>query len=103
MYAVVETGGKQYKVNPGQIVRVEKLEGEKGAEVVLDKVLLVSGEGEPKLGAPYVSGAKVKARIVEQHRTRKVVVFRYKAKKGVRIKNGHRQPYTSLQIDSINL
>ena len=101
MYAVIETGGKQYKVSAGQTVRVEKLEGEKGSAVAIDKVLLVADEGDVKVGSPYLAGASVKARIIEQHRTRKVVVFRYKPKKGVRVKNGHRQPYTALQIDSI--
>ncbi len=101
MYAVIETGGKQYRVSAGQTVRVEKLEGEKGTSVAIDKVLLVANEGDLKVGSPYLAGASVKARIIEQHRTRKVVVFRYKPKKGVRVKNGHRQPYTALQIDSI--
>lgn len=101
MYAVVETGGKQYKVAAGQTIRVEKLEGDKGSAVVLDKVLLVSDEGKVQVGAPYVSGAQVQAKIIEQHRTRKVVVFRYKPKKNVRVKRGHRQPYTALQIEAI--
>ncbi|MBS2038189.1 50S ribosomal protein L21 [bacterium] len=101
MYAVVETGGKQYKVAAGQTVRVEKLEGDKGSEVTLDKVLLVAGEGKVQVGAPYVSGVTVKATIVEQHRSRKVTHFHYKPKKAIRIKRGHRQPYTALRIDSV--
>ena len=101
MYAVIETGGKQYKVAQGQTVRVEKLIGDKGTEVTIDKVLLLAGEGDVQVGTPYLSGATVKAKIVEQHRTRKVVVFRYKPKKGVRVKNGHRQPYTALLIEGI--
>ncbi len=101
MYAVIESGGKQYKVAAGQTIRVEKLEGEKGTDVVLDKVLLVAGDGKVQVGAPYLSGAKVQAKIVEQHRTRKVTAFRYKPKKNVRVKRGHRQPYTALQIEAI--
>lgn len=101
MYAVVETGGKQYKVAAGQTVRVEKLEGDKGGSVVLDKVLLVAGDGKVQLGAPYLSGVKVEAKIVEQHRSRKVTHFHYKSKKNIRIKRGHRQPYTALRIESI--
>jgi len=101
MYAVVMTGGKQYKVAAGQTVRVEKLEGEKGSDVVLDKILLVAGDGKVQVGAPYVQGATVQAKIVEQHRTRKVTHFHYKPKKSIRIKRGHRQPYTALRIEAI--
>ena len=102
MYAVVETGGKQYKVEPGQIVRVSKLEAEKGSNVTLDKVLVVaSAPGEVKIGAPYVASATVTAKVVEQHRTRKITAFRYKQKKDIRVKRGHRQHYTSLRIESI--
>lgn len=103
MYAVVETGGKQYKVVAGQTLRVEKLEGDKGSQVILDKVLLVAGEGQPQVGAPYVSGATVAATILEQHRSRKVTHFHYKPKKAIRIKRGHRQPYTALRIDAVKL
>lgn len=101
MYAVFESGGKQYKVAEGQTVRVEKLPGEKGDAVTLDKVLLLAGDDNAQLGAPYVSGATVTAKIVEQHRTRKVIHFQYKSKKNIRVKNGHRQPYTALRIESI--
>lgn len=102
MHAVVQSGGKQYRVKAGQTVRVEKLEGDKGASVTLDKVLVLTDEGgKVTVGAPFVSGASVTAKIVEQHRTRKIVVFKYKSKKGVRVKNGHRQPYTALEIQSI--
>lgn len=102
MYAVVETGGKQYKVEPGQIFRVSKLEGDKGSSVTLDKVLLVAkAPGDVKIGAPYVSAATVTAKVVEQHRTRKIIVFHYKQKKDIRTKKGHRQHYTSLQVESI--
>lgn len=101
MYAVVETGGKQYKVKSGDTLRVEKLEGDVGSEITLDKVLL-AGEGDDvKTGAPYVSGASVTAKIVEQHRTRKIIVFKYKRRKGYRVKRGHRQHYTALRIGDI--
>ncbi len=100
MYAVVETGGKQVRVTVGQTVRVEKLPGEPGQEVVLDRVLLVGGE-QTVVGAPWVAGARVVARIVEQGKARKVVVFKYKPKVRYRRKRGHRQPYTALRIERI--
>ena len=101
MYAVVETGGKQYKVKSGDTVRVEKLEGDIDSEVTLDKVLMTGTGSDVKTGAPYVDGATVTAKIVEQHRTRKVVVFKYKRRKGYRVKRGHRQHYTALRIGDI--
>ena len=101
MYAVVETGGKQYKVKSGDTVRVGRLDGDIGSEITLDKVLL-AGEGDSvKAGAPYLDGATVSAKIVEQHRTRKLVVFKYKRRKGYRVKRGHRQHYTALRIGDI--
>ena len=100
-FAVIQTGGKQYKVKSGDTLRVEKLEGDIGSEITLDKVLL-AGEGDSvKAGAPYLDGASVSAKIVEQHRTRKVVVFKYKRRKGYRVKRGHRQHYTALRIGEI--
>ena len=103
MYAIIETGGKQYKVETGQIVRVAKIAAEKGSDVTLDKVLvLAKAPGDVKIGAPYVAQASVQAKVVEQHRTRKVIVFHYKPKKDVRIKKGHRQEYTAIRIDAIN-
>lgn len=102
MYAVVETGGKQYRVQTGQTVRVEKLDGELGSKVKLDKVLMVAGEKSPTVGAPYVKGASVEAEIVEQHRTRKIMVFKYKRRKRYRVKRGHRQHYTALKITDIS-
>ncbi len=101
MYAIVETGGKQYKVKSGDTLRVEKLDGEIGSTITLDKVLL-AGEGEKvEAGKPYLDGASVTAKIVEQHRTRKVIVFKYKRRKGYRVKKGHRQHYTALRIEEI--
>ncbi len=102
MYAVVETGGKQLRVSEGQTVRVERIPGEPGQEVVLDRVLLVSGE-QTLVGTPWVPGARVVARIVQQGKGRKVVVFKYKPKVRYRRKRGHRQPFTALRIERIEL
>ena len=101
MYAVVETGGKQYKVQSGDTLRVEKLEGEIGSEITLDKILFTGDGDKLQTGAPYVDGASVTAKIVEQHRTRKIIVFKYKRRKGYRVKRGHRQHYTALRIGDI--
>lgn len=101
MYAVVESGGKQYRVAPGQRVRVDHMEGEKGSEVSLDRVLMLVDGENIVVGQPYVGGAAVDARIIEQHRTRKIVVFRYAKRKRRRVKNGHRQQYTALRIGEI--
>ncbi|HBG16774.1 MAG TPA: 50S ribosomal protein L21 [Firmicutes bacterium] len=100
MYAIVETGGKQYRVSTGDQFNVEKLPGEVGTQVILDRVLLIGGE-ELKVGNPLVEGAKVKAEIIEQDKARKILVFRYKAKKNIRKRLGHRQPYTRLRVLAI--
>jgi len=100
MYAIVETGGKQYRVQAGDQFNVEKLPGEVGSEVVLDRVLLIGGE-ETKVGTPYVEGARVKTVIVQQDKARKIFVFRYKPKKNIRKRYGHRQPFTRLQVIAI--
>ena len=102
MYAVVKTGGKQYRVSAGQTVRVEKIDGAIGDTVELNEVLLVAGEGEPKIGLPMVAGAAVKAEIVEQGRAKKIIVFKKKRRKGYHKKQGHRQYYTSLRITEIS-
>lgn len=101
MYAIIETGGKQYVVEAGDKVRVEKLDVKEGDNVTFDKVLFVSGD-EPKVGAPYVDGAKVEAKVLAQGKAKKVVVYKYKSKKNERKKNGHRQPYTLVEISGIN-
>ena len=103
MYAVVMTGGKQYRVSAGDKIRVEKLNAEAGSTVCLDKVLVVGGEGETMVGAPYVAGAFVEAEVVENGKADKVVIFKYKAKKDYRKKQGHRQPYTELKINGISV
>ncbi|MCL6500313.1 MAG: 50S ribosomal protein L21 [Firmicutes bacterium] len=102
MYAVVETGGKQLRVSEGQTVRVERIPGEPGQEVVLDRVLMVSGE-QTLVGTPWVPGARVVARIVQQGKGRKVIVFKYKPKVRYRRKRGHRQLFTALRIERIEL
>lgn len=100
MYAVIETGGKQYKVSEGDLLKVEKLEGAVGDSIELTEVLMVGGE-EVKIGAPLLPGAKVKARIVEQDKDKKVLVFHSKRRKGYRKTYGHRQPITRLKITGI--
>ena len=103
MYAVVVTGGKQYRVCPGDKIRVEKLNVEAGESVCLDKVLVLGGEGETMVGAPYVEGAAVDAEVVANGKADKVIIFKYKAKKDYRKKQGHRQPYTELKIKGISV
>ncbi|MDU3087427.1 MAG: 50S ribosomal protein L21 [Peptoniphilus harei] len=101
MYAIIETGGKQYTVEAGNKLRVEKLDAKEGDVVTFDKVVFVSGD-EPKVGTPYVEGAKVEAKVLAQDKAKKVVVYKYKAKKNERKKRGHRQPYTLVEISGIN-
>ena len=102
MYAVIETGGKQYRVQEGDRFRVERLDGEKGGQVTFDKVLLVGGDDGVRCGAPYVQGASVSAEILDQARDKKVLVFKYKSKKNYRRMRGHRQYYTEVVIRGIN-
>jgi large subunit ribosomal protein L21 len=100
MYAVFRTGGKQYRVEKGDKLRVEKLPGGVGDPVTFDEVLLVKGEAL-KLGKPVVDGAKVEAKIVDQDLGRKIVVFKFRRRKNYRRKRGHRQPFTALEITNI--
>ena len=102
MYAIIKTGGKQYKVSEGDLVRVEKLAYEVGDTVDFDQVLLVSNDGELKVGSPLVEGAKVSATVEDQNKDKKIVVYKFKPKKQYRKKQGHRQPYTLVKIDSIS-
>lgn len=102
MYAIIETGGKQYRVQEGDTIFVEKLESTAGDTIDFDKVLAVSKEGKFSVGTPYVNGAKVSASVVEQGKGPKVIVFKFKAKKDYRKKQGHRQPYTKVKIEKIN-
>jgi len=101
MYAIVRTGGKQYQITAGDQVRVEKLAGEVGDTVELADVLLVADGDDVKIGQPVLEGAKVTARIVEQDKAKKVLVFKKKRRKGYQVKRGHRQPYTALEIKEI--
>jgi large subunit ribosomal protein L21 len=101
MYAVVSTGGKQYKVEAGETLRIEKIPGEVGSAVTLDRVLMVA-EGESiRVGQPVLENAAVQAHIIEQAKERKIIVFKYKRRKRYRRKQGHRQFYTAIKIDSI--
>ena len=101
MYAVIETGGKQYTVQEGDLVKVEKLDANEGDAVTFDKVLLVARDGEINVGKPYVNDAKVEAKVLKQAKAKKVVVYKFKAKKNERKKKGHRQPYTLVEIGKL--
>ena len=102
MYAIIETGGKQYKVSEGDVIYIEKLDVEEGAEITFDKVLM-AGEGDAvKVGTPVVEGAKVTAKALKNGKAKKVDVFKMKRKKNERKKKGHRQPYTKVEITAIN-
>ena len=101
MYAVIKTGGKQYRVTPGDMLKIEKLDGEVGDEITFDKVLLTSDGDNVNLGNPYLADTKVYGNIARQGKDRKVIVFKYKKRKGYRKKNGHRQNFTLIKIDNI--
>ena len=103
MYAIIRTGGKQYQVSAGERLRVEKLAGEVGDTVELNDVLLVAEGAEVKVGQPAVDGARVTAQIVEQGKGKKILVFKKKRRKGYRLKKGHRQLFTALEIKEISL
>lgn len=103
MYAIVETGGKQFRVREGHLVRVERLEGEVGDRITFDQVLLVADSSERHLGAPVVEGAQVSGTIEEQGKDDKVTVFKFKRRKMYRRKRGHRQKFSAVRIDSIDL
>lgn len=102
MYAILTTGGKQYKVQEGDVIYVEKLAADVETTVELDNVLAVSKDGELVIGKPVVEGAKVVAKVLAQGKAKKIIVFKYKRKKDYRRKQGHRQQYTKLQIEKIN-
>ena len=101
MHAIIETGGKQYKVTEGDTLFIEKLNAEAGEAVTFDKVLAVLGEDKATFGAPVVEGAKVSASVVKNGKGKKVMIFKYNPKKGYRRRQGHRQPYTKVQIEKI--
>ena len=101
MYAIIESCGKQYKVAEGDIVFFEKLDAEEGKKVTFDNVILVAEEGKVQIGNPYVKGVKVEGKVVSHGKGKKIIVFKMKAKKNYRRKQGHRQPYTKVEITSI--
>jgi large subunit ribosomal protein L21 len=101
MYAVIETGGKQYRVTQGQDLKVEKIPGQAGEEVVFDKVLVVSDGENMTIGKPYVDNAKVLGKLIRQAKDRKVPVFKYKRRKGYRRNKGHRQYFSMIKIEAI--
>lgn len=100
-YAVIRTGGKQYRVSEGEIVKVEKLDGEIGAKITLADVLFVGGDGEPNIGSPLVANGKVTGEIVDQGRAKKIIVFKKKRRKSYSRQRGHRQYQTALKITAI--
>lgn len=101
MFAIIKTGGKQYKVSEGDIIKVEKIEAEAGDKIEFDQVLMVAGD-DIKVGSPVVEGAKVSAEVLDQKKDKKIVIFKFKAKKNYRKKKGHRQPYTLVKIEKID-
>lgn len=103
MYAIIETGGKQYKVSEGDVITVEKLDVEAGANFSFENVILLSNENGVNIGAPYVKGALVDATVIGDGKAKKVIIYKYKSKKGFHKKKGHRQPFTKLQINKISL
>lgn len=102
MYAIIETGGKQYKVCEGDIIKIEKLDAEAGSSFTFDKVLAISNGSDVKFGTPVVSGASVTASVLGNGKAKKVIVYKYKPKKGFHKKKGHRQPFTAVKIEKIN-
>ena len=101
MYAVIDTGGKQYRVDPGKEVKVEKLQGEVGDSIIFDQVLMTSDGEDVKVGKPFLDDTKVSGRITLQGKNKKIVVFKYKRRKGYRKKLGHRQQFTQIKIEGI--
>lgn len=101
MYALIETGGKQYKVEEGDILSIEKLKVDQGETVSFDKVLMISDDNSVKVGKPYVDGAVVEGEVLLHGKGKKIIVFKYKAKKNYRRKQGHRQPFTQVKITKI--
>lgn len=101
MYAIIVTGGKQYRVSEGDTLFIEKLEAEPDSVVTFDKVMAVGKDGETVVGTPTVNGAKVTAKVIKNGKAKKVTVFTYRSKKNSKRKMGHRQPYTKVQIESI--
>lgn len=101
MFAVIKTGGKQYLVKPGDKIKIEKIKQKEGEEVIFEEVLLYSDEKGTEIGKPFVKDAQVKAKVLEHGKNKKVIIFKYRPKKRYRKKQGHRQPYTLVEILSI--
>ncbi len=101
MYAIIETGGKQYKVSKGDVIKIEKVPADNGSDYEFDKVLLVNNEGEIVSGTPYIDSAKVIGEVLETAKDKKIIVFKFKRRKNYKRKKGHRQLYTKLQIKDI--
>ncbi len=101
MYAIIETGGKQYQVKEGDVVFIEKLDVAAEDNVTFDKVIVIGKEDGLSVGAPYVAGATVSAKVLKNGKSKKITVFTYKSKKGEKTKQGHRQPYTQVKIEAI--
>ena len=102
MYAVIKTGGKQYRVQQGDVIFVEKIDSQADEAVTFEEVLLVNDGDQTRIGAPTVAGAKVEGKVLAQVKGQKIVVYKYKAKKNERKKQGHRQPYTKVEITAVN-
>lgn len=100
MYAIIECGGKQYRVQEGDLIRVEKLDAEVGSTINIDKVLLVGGD-QTVIGTPFIAGTQVTCKVLNHDKNKKILVFHYKAKKNIRSRYGHRQPFTSLLVEGI--
>lgn len=103
MYAIIETGGKQYKVQSGDVLFVEKLDAAEEASVTFDKVIALHNDKDLKVGAPYIKGASVDARVLKNGKGKKITIFKYRSKKDSKSKQGHRQPYTKVQIEKISV
>jgi len=103
MYAIIESCGKQYKVTKGDVIFFEKLEGEEGKKITFDNIVLVSDDKKIEVGAPYVKGVKVEGKVVSHGKGKKIIVYKYKAKKNYRRTQGHRQPFTKVEITKITL
>lgn len=101
MFAIIETGGKQFRVQEGDTIIVEKLDANVGDQVMIENVLMLEKDGSVQVGSPFVAGAKVVLKVLEHGKGKKIIVFKYKAKKNVRRKQGHRQPYTKVSVEAL--